>query len=92
MAVKAGIERYPIKNLVVSQDYDRAVNADKIKRRARTNVTDGSVILFHEWRVETLAQLPAILAEFRRQGCVFETFSELAAYNRTGQGSETKAP
>src|ERR1035441_4031512 len=82
MAAKAGVEVYPIKNRWVSQDYARAVNAAEIKRRATTNVTDGSVILFHEWRDETLAQLPAILAELRRQGCVFETFSELAAHNR----------
>ena len=79
---KAGIEVYPIRNLVVSADFDRTVNAEEIKRRATTKVTDGSVILFHEWREETLAQLPAILAELRRQGCVFVTFSELAAYNQ----------
>jgi peptidoglycan/xylan/chitin deacetylase (PgdA/CDA1 family) len=91
-AVKAGIEVYPLKKLVVSQDYDRSVNAAEILRRATTGVTDGSVILFHEWRDETLAQLPAILAELRRQGCVFETFSELAAYNRASPGAETKLP
>jgi len=28
----------------------------------------------------------------RRQGCVFETFSELAAYNRAGRAAETKLP
>ena len=82
MASKAGVEVYSLKQVVVSGDYDRAVNAEEIKRRSTTNVTDGSVILFHEWRDETLAQLPAILAELRRQGCVFQTFSELAAYNR----------
>jgi peptidoglycan/xylan/chitin deacetylase (PgdA/CDA1 family) len=81
-AKKADIEVYPIRNLVVSADYDRAVDGDEIKRRATTRVTDGSVILFHEWRDETLTQLPAILAELRRQGCVFHTFSQLAAYNR----------
>jgi len=82
MSKKAGIEVYPIKSLVVSGDYDRSVNAVEIKRRATTGVTDGSVILFHEWRDETLTQLPAIIAELRRQGCVFETFSQLAAYNQ----------
>ena len=81
-AKRAGIEVFPIKNLVVSGDYDRTVNAAEIKRRATTGVTDGSVILCHEWRDETLEQLPGILAELRRQGCVFETFSELAAHNR----------
>ena len=82
LAVKAGIEVYPIRKLVVSMDYDRSVDAAEIKRHATTNITDGTVILFHEWRDETLTELPGILAELRRQGCVFETFSELAAYNR----------
>ena len=81
-AKRAGIEVFPIKNLVVSGDYDRSVNAAEIKRRATTGVTDGTVILCHEWRDETLEQLPGILAELRRQGCVFETFSELASHNR----------
>ncbi|HEX5222122.1 MAG TPA: polysaccharide deacetylase family protein [Verrucomicrobiae bacterium] len=80
---KAKLEVYSLKQVVVSQDYDRAVSAEEIKRKATTNVKDGSVILFHDWRVETYEQLPAILAELRRQGCVFLTFTELAEYNRT---------
>jgi peptidoglycan/xylan/chitin deacetylase (PgdA/CDA1 family) len=64
--------------LVDSRDWDRAISAEEILRRATTDVQDGSVILFHEWREETLAQLPAILAELRRQGCRFLTFSQLA--------------
>jgi peptidoglycan/xylan/chitin deacetylase (PgdA/CDA1 family) len=65
-------------------DYDRSVPAAEILRRATTDVRDGTVILFHEWRTETREQLPAILAELRRQHCVFLTFSELdAALNRT---------
>ena len=65
------------KHLVVSMDYDRAVPAAEILRRATTGVSDGAVILFHEWRTETREQLPAILAELRRQGFGFVTFSEL---------------
>jgi peptidoglycan/xylan/chitin deacetylase (PgdA/CDA1 family) len=80
---KAKLEVYSLKQVVVSQDYDRSVSAAEIKRKATANVKDGSVILFHEWRVETYEQLPAILAELRRQGCVFLTFTELAEYNRT---------
>jgi peptidoglycan/xylan/chitin deacetylase (PgdA/CDA1 family) len=80
IAAKAHLEVYSLKQVVVSQDYDRSVGAEEIKRKATTNVKDGSVILFHEWRDETLEQLPAILAELRNQGCVFLNFSELAAY------------
>ena len=81
MAARAQIQVYAPKHLVVSQDYDRSVSADTIQRNATANVTDGTVILFHEWREETLERMPAILAELRRQGCVFLTFSELAAYS-----------
>jgi peptidoglycan/xylan/chitin deacetylase (PgdA/CDA1 family) len=80
IAAKAHLEVYSLKQVVVSQDYDRSVGADDIKRKATANVKDGSVILFHEWRDETFEQMPAILAELRRQGCVFLTFSELAAH------------
>ena len=83
MAAKAGIEVYSLKQVVVSEDYNRSVGAEEIKRKATTKVKDGSVILFHEWRDETYEQMPAILAELRRQGCVFLTFSELAAHARS---------
>lgn len=77
ITAKAGIKVYPIKQLVVSMDYDTSVPAPEIYRRATTDVRDGAVILCHEWRKETREQLPAILAELRRQGCVFFTFSTL---------------
>jgi peptidoglycan/xylan/chitin deacetylase (PgdA/CDA1 family) len=87
IAAKAHLEVYSLKQVVVSQDYDRSVGAEEIKRKATTNVKDGSVILFHEWRDETLEQLPAILAEFRKQGCVLLNFSELATYVSTNKRS-----
>jgi peptidoglycan/xylan/chitin deacetylase (PgdA/CDA1 family) len=74
---RAGLAIYTPVHLVVSMDYDRSVPAPEILRRATTDVRDGSVILFHEWRAETREQLPAILAELRRQGCVFFTFGAL---------------
>ena len=79
-AAKAQIEVYSPKHLVVSEDYDRTVSAEEIQRKTTSNVADGSVILFHEWREETFERMPAIIAELRRQRCVFLTFSELAAY------------
>lgn len=74
---RAGLDLYTPPHLVVSMDYDRSVPAAEILRRATTDVRDGSVILFHEWRAETREQLPAILAELRRQNCEFLTFSAL---------------
>lgn len=91
LAAKAGIGVYSLRQVVVSQDYDRAVGAEEIKRKATTNVKDGSVILFHEWRDETYEQMPAILAELRKQGCVFLTFSELAAQERS-KNQSAKVP
>jgi peptidoglycan/xylan/chitin deacetylase (PgdA/CDA1 family) len=79
-AAKAHIQVYVPHHLVVSGDYDRSVSAGELTRRGTTNVKDGTVILFHEWREETFEQMPAIIAELRRQGCVFVTFSELADY------------
>jgi len=78
-AERAGLAVYDPHHLVVSKDYDQSVPASEILRLATTDVRDGSVILFHEWRAETRAQLPAILAELRRQGCTFLTFSALRA-------------
>jgi len=85
---RAGIQLYDTRQLVVSKDYDRTVDAAEIRRLATTDVKDGAVILFHEWREETRQQLPAILAELRRQGCEFLTFSQLAA----ARASAGKAP
>jgi peptidoglycan/xylan/chitin deacetylase (PgdA/CDA1 family) len=76
---RANLAVYTPRHLVVSMDYDRSVPAAEILRRATTDVRDGTVILCHEWREETRAQLPAILAGLRRQHCVFLTFSELQA-------------
>ena len=76
-ARSAGTTVFVPNHLVVAKDYDRSVTASEILHNATTGVRDGSVILFHEWRRETREQLPAILAELRRQGFAFLTFSEI---------------
>lgn len=80
---RAGLALYDTSRLVVSKDYDRSVEAAEIFRLATTNVPDGAVLLFHEWREETRQQLPAILAELRKQGCAFLTFTQLDAALRS---------
>ena len=77
VVARAGFAPYSPRKVVSSEDWDRRVDAAQILANATTGVEDGSVILFHEWREETIDQLPAILAELRRQGCRFLTFSEL---------------
>jgi len=78
----AGLQHFPLPraHLVSSDDWNVAkTDAAAIYRNATTGVGDLTVILFHEWRAETTAQLPAIVQELRRQGCEFMTFTELAA-------------
>lgn len=77
----AGLRHFPLSQvkLVSSDDWNTATDAAGILRKATTGIEDRTIILCHEFRAETLAQLPAILAELRKQGCTFLTFSELAA-------------
>ncbi|MBI2511051.1 MAG: endo-1,4-beta-xylanase [Opitutae bacterium] len=93
LTTRVGLGIYRPPHVVVSKDYDRAVDAAEIRRLATTDVGDGSVILFHEWRAETREQLPEILAELRRQGCEFLTFSGLrAALDREAAAAPPPAP
>lgn len=77
---KANVPVYQRHHLVVSHDYNTSVSAKEIHTFATTGVQDGSIILFHEWREETLSQLPNIINTLIKQGCVFMTLSELNAY------------
>jgi len=74
---KAGIKMFPFDKLVNTEDYDMSVSRWGIRKRATRNVQDGSVIVFHEWRKETLQEIPRIIAELKAMNCVFMTFSEL---------------
>jgi len=82
LANKAHIAVYVPKTLVNSNDWKADIDANGIRHRATTGITDGTFILFHEWRLETIDQMPAILVELRRQHCGFLTFSELEQYVR----------
>jgi peptidoglycan/xylan/chitin deacetylase (PgdA/CDA1 family) len=63
---------------VSTRDWDVNRDAQTVFKSATTGVQDGAIIVFHEWRIETLEILPAIVAELRSQGFEFVTFSELA--------------
>ena len=81
LLAEAGLGDFSHVPVVSSNDWNReAADAEDIFRNATTGVQDGCIILFHEWREETLAQMPAIIAELKRQGCEFMTFSQLAEY------------
>lgn len=64
---------------VSTHDWDVNRDADTIYKAATTDVPDGALTIFHEWRVETLDVLPAIVAELIAQGFEFVTVSELVA-------------
>jgi peptidoglycan/xylan/chitin deacetylase (PgdA/CDA1 family) len=74
------LEPFPFQrvNLVSTEDWNSTTDAATIRRRATTGIEDRTIILCHEWREETFTELPAILAELKRQGCTFITFTELA--------------
>lgn len=80
-AVRAeGLEHFPAPRFTFldTRDWDQATTPAQIRERATTGVKDGSFILCHEWPAKTLAEMPAIIAELKRQGVEFVTFSELA--------------
>lgn len=81
LVTRTGSLLFPYKkyHFISTDDWDVAhTDAPTIYKRATTGIVDRTVILFHEWRPETYQELPTILAELRRQGCVFMTFTELA--------------
>jgi peptidoglycan/xylan/chitin deacetylase (PgdA/CDA1 family) len=81
-AVRAeGLEGFPVKRfaLLDTQDWNPATTPAQIREGATTGVKDRTIILCHEWNPKTLAEMPAIIAELKRQGVEFVTFSELAA-------------
>lgn len=81
-AVRAeGLEHFPAPrfHFLDTRDWDQATMPEQIRARATTGVRDRTVILCHEWPPKTLAEMPAIIAELKRQGVEFVTFSELAA-------------
>lgn len=77
----AGMEPFPtpLYHGISTEDWRDEITAATIYQRATTGIVDKTMIYCHEWPEKTLATLPAIIAELKRQGCVFVTASELAA-------------
>ena len=65
--------------IVSSNDWNVELDGETIFKNATTDIADRCIVVFHEWRAETLQQLPSIVAALRSQGGRFPTFSELAA-------------
>jgi peptidoglycan/xylan/chitin deacetylase (PgdA/CDA1 family) len=69
-----------LSTLVGSADYDTNVTAEEIKTRSISLASDGALLLFHEWRSESLDVLPEIIDTLRAQGFVFISYDEMDAY------------
>ena len=84
----AGLEHYPALkfHFIDTKDWDPPTDAATLRQRATKGIQDGTIILMHEWPKQTLAELPAILAELKRQEVEFVTFSELAAVSQIDGG------
>ena len=75
-----GLEHFPYSKfqLIGSLDWEAKTTGGDFRQLTTTGITDGTIILMHEWPEVTLANLPAVIAELKRQGVKFVTFSELA--------------
>jgi peptidoglycan/xylan/chitin deacetylase (PgdA/CDA1 family) len=77
--LRAGLEHFPWKSqhFIGSLDWEPQTSGEKFRQLCTTGIVDRTVILMHEWPQVTLDNLPAVIAELKRQGVGFVTFSEL---------------
>lgn len=75
-----GLEHFPFTkyHFIGSLDWEASTTGEKFRELCTTGIVDGTVILMHEWPEVTLENLPAVIAELKKQGVTFVTFSELA--------------
>ncbi len=76
----AGMKRFTFVRMASSVDYEASVSAEMIVENVLRDLGDGCVLLFHEWRSETLDVMPGLIAELKARGCVFVTAGELVQY------------
>ncbi len=69
--------------IVYSEDWRDENSSADILKAATSNVQDGDVILLHEWRTDSIEQLPSIIDSLRAQGFEFLTCSEMNAYTKS---------
>lgn len=76
----SGLEHFPWKSyhFIGSLDWEASTTGEKYRELCTTGIVDGTVILMHEWPQVTMENLPAVIAELKKQGVEFVTFSELA--------------
>jgi peptidoglycan-N-acetylglucosamine deacetylase len=80
---KLNLQMYRFPMIASADDWMMENTAADIRKNILTRVEDGSVLLFHEWRLETAQELPGIIKALKERGCVFLTYEELAAYDKS---------
>ncbi len=75
-----------------SEDYDSNVSANQRVRNVLNNVTDGSIILMHDFQgnSQTVQALPTIIQNLKSQGYTFVTVSQLFEYKGINPNQEYK--
>lgn len=74
---EAGMQLCTFPGIVASNDFDESVSGPQIRERVLAGTHDGSLILLHEWRDETVDELPAIIRELKARGFVFITYTQM---------------
>lgn len=74
-----GIIMYKFPVIVSGEVWDRPQTGTEIRDRTLAGVKDGCVVLFHEWRQDTLETFQETLRELKKRGCVFVSYEELVA-------------
>jgi peptidoglycan-N-acetylglucosamine deacetylase len=77
---KTGEKLFEHTRVAPSNDFKATVSAEQIRKNIVLNIQDGEVIMMHEWRNESLDELPAIIADLRAKGCIFMTNDDFAVY------------
>lgn len=80
---KLNLQMYRFPMIASSDDWMMENSAEQIRKNILTRAQDGCVLLFHEWRLETVQELPVIIKTLKERGCVFMTYNELAAYDES---------
>ncbi len=75
-----------------SQDYDSSVSASQRVSNVLNNVSDGSVVLLHDFQgnTQTVQALPDIIQGLKNQGYTFVTMSQLFEYKGINPNQEYK--
>lgn len=87
--VLANMALFPLRHVVDSRDYDASVDAQTVAHNVESGVQDGCVILLHEWRAQSLEQLPTLLLRLQQRGVQFHSLTDLAKLFETLLRSES---